>query len=266
MRTNRIFWGLVIILLGSLLLMQTLGILSWSVWTYFWPIFLILLGVWFILGPVLFKSDPETKHLAIPVENFTAAAIEIKHGAGRLTVDGGAGPSNLLDGDFVGGTQLSINRTGERALLKLAPDSNAFPWNVGASFGGFLWNVHLRPGIPLDLVFQTGAGESQLDFSDLIARSVVLETGASSTQVTLPSAAGSTRCEIRSGVASVVVRVPQGVAGRIHLQGGLMGEKIDKNRFPFNGTTYETPGFDTAANRVEIKVETGVGSIEIISL
>ena len=61
MRTNRIFWGLVIVLLGSLLLLQTLGILSWSAWTYFWPIFLILLGAWFILGPVLFKSDPETE-------------------------------------------------------------------------------------------------------------------------------------------------------------------------------------------------------------
>lgn len=266
MRTNRIFWGLIIVLLGSLLLMQTLGILSWSAWTYFWPIFLILLGGWFILGPVLFKSNPETKHLVIPVENFTAAAIEIKHGAGRLTVDGNAGPSNLLDGDFVGGTQLSLNRAGERAMLKLSPDSNAFPWNFGAGFGGFLWNIHMRPGIPLDFQFQTGAGESQLDFSNLIVRSIVLETGASSTQVTLPAAAGFTKCDIRSGAASIVVRIPQGVAGRIHLQGGLMGENIDKNRFPFNGTTYETPGFDSATNRAEIKVESGVGSIEIISL
>ena len=152
-------------------------------------------------------------------------------------MDGNAGPSNLLDGDFVGGTQLSLNRAGERAMLKLSPDSNAFPWNFGAGFGGFLWNIHMRPGIPLDFQFQTGAGESQLDFSNLIVHSIVLETGASL------NPGHPTRCgRIHKMRHSIRGSLDRGAyspgCGRANsdLQGGLMGENIDKNRFPFNGT------------------------------
>ena len=79
----------------------------------------------------------------------------------------------------------------------------------------------------------------------------------------LPARAGRSQVEVHAGAASVVMRVPQGVAGRIQMKSGLVGTKIDNNRFPFNGSVYETPGFDTAENRVEIMVEAGVGSIEI---
>jgi len=53
------------------------------------------------------------------------------------------------------------------------------------------------------------------------------------------------------------------VAGRIHIQSGLAGVSIDPNRFPRVDSGYETPGYETAANKAEIYVETGVASITI---
>ncbi|RJQ40691.1 MAG: hypothetical protein C4555_01090 [Dehalococcoidia bacterium] len=44
------FIGLVLLAIGVVALLTKLGVLSGSVWGYFWPIVLIALGLSFILG------------------------------------------------------------------------------------------------------------------------------------------------------------------------------------------------------------------------
>jgi hypothetical protein len=266
MKANRIFWGLIIVLLGVLLLLQTMGLLAWSAWSYFWPIFLILLGGWFILGPHLFKANLAPHSLSIPVETTQSAAVELKHGAGRLSVDGSAASGLLLEGDFVGEVTPRIQRNGDRTNVILQPSDNAGPWNFGGNFDGFNWNVRLNSEIPTDLTLRTGAGESKIDLRNLRLSGLTLETGMSATEIILPEKAAHTRVEIHSGMASVKLFVPQAVAARIRMQNGLMGEKIDQNRFPFNGQTYETPGYANAEHQVDIEVAAGVGSIDILSI
>jgi hypothetical protein len=264
MRTNRLFWGVVIILLGTLLLLQNLGLFVVNIWTFFWPLFLIVLGVWFILGPMISRRSKALQHLSVPLESARGAAIEFNHGAGRLRVNTMSTPGVLLEGDFVGGIKESVDFTGDQARIKLSADAEiafGFPWAGGHE--GFQWDVKLADHLPLDLVFNTGAGESQIDLYAAVVRSLVLKTGASSTVLTLPHRAGHTHVDVQAGAASVMVRVPEGVAGRIIMKSGLVGTKIDTNRFPLSETNYETPGFENAENRVEIRIEAGVGSIEI---
>lgn len=266
MRTNRVFWGLVVILLGTLLLLQTLGVLAWNAWTYFWPAFLILLGIWFLLGPRMARRNLETQHVSIPLDAASEASIEFNHGAGRLNVSSPAGMNALLEGDFVGGVKHSLQRSGSQARLKVSADPDfivGFPWVGGHE--GFRWDILLAENLPLDLVFNTGAGESQIDLRRTMLRSLDLKTGASSTTLTLPERAGHTRVKVQAGAAAVVLRVPEGVAARIIMNSGLVGTKIDTTRFPMRGANYESPDFESAANRVEITVEAGVGSIEIVT-
>jgi hypothetical protein len=266
MRTGRLFWGIVILLLGTLLLLQTLGLLAWSAWAYFWPFFLILLGVWFLLGPRIYGGKRETVNLNIPVEGAQEGVVEFNHGAGRLRVGGGASPADLLDGTFVGGVAHAVDRQAGRARVKLSADAGfmvGFPWSAGPE--GFRWDVNLSETVPLELVFHTGAGESVLNLRDLLINTLRLETGASSTEITLPARAGFTKVDVRAGAASVVIRFPAGVAGRIHMRSGLVGTNIDTARFPMSGNTYESPDYESAPNRAEIVVEAGAGSIEIVA-
>lgn len=47
------FWPIFLIILGILLLLNNLGILSWDIWNNlwkFWPLFLILIGLEMLLG------------------------------------------------------------------------------------------------------------------------------------------------------------------------------------------------------------------------
>ena len=46
-RRSGLFWGLVLIILGALLLVQQyLGI---NVWQYFWPVMIVAFGLWLII-------------------------------------------------------------------------------------------------------------------------------------------------------------------------------------------------------------------------
>lgn len=128
---------------------------------------------------------------------------------------------------------------------------------------GYEWNLALAGGIPIHLKLETGASESNLDLHDLLVTEVVVSTGASSTGMTLPAQAGTTRVRVSSGAASVRIYLPEGVGGRIRVQSGLAGIRIDPVRFPNNGSTYESAGYESAANKADIFIETGVGSVDI---
>ncbi len=66
MHRNRLFWGLVLILLGTLFLLQTMGVLAWSVWAYFWPLVLILLGAWILRAPTGSGKKRPSKQKRLP--------------------------------------------------------------------------------------------------------------------------------------------------------------------------------------------------------
>jgi hypothetical protein len=136
------------------------------------------------------------------------------------------------------------------------------PWNRG--WAGMLdWDFTVNPSIPLTLRLETGASETRLSLADVQVRDLKVQTGASSTVIELPARAGYTRLTVEAGAASVKIRVPPEVAAAIQAKSALAGINVDKVRFPHGGGGWRSPNYDAAANKVEIFVETGVGSIDI---
>ena len=138
----------------------------------------------------------------------------------------------------------------------------ASPW-MWRSRGTLDWTVRLSEQVPLSLDLEGGASDTRLDLSDLHVTDLRVQTGASSSEITLPASAGHTKAAISSGAASVRVRVPEGVAARVQVSGGMADIQVDKNRFPRVGDVYQSEDYATAENKVDIDVETGVGSISV---
>ncbi len=90
-----------------------------------------------------------------------------------------------------------------------------------------------------------------------------LDTGASSSRIILPAKAGYTLVDIDAGAATVEITVPEGVAASIKVEAALMKKTIDEKRFPYNGERYLSPDYETAENKVEIKIDSAVGSVSI---
>lgn len=264
MKRSALFFGTMIILLGVVLLGINLGVVDHRIWRYFWPLVLVLLGVWFLLGPYLSKGTLESVERSIPLMNDTEAEIQFNYGAGRMFVGSGAKPNELLSGSFTGGITEELHRNNGKAFLKInTPTDFIFPGAWVAGHQGFNWNVKLTNEIPLHLRIHSGACEARLDLTDLKVTELNIETGASSTDVKLPQNAGFTRVVVKSGAAEVKLHIPQGVAASIRESSGLSGINVDTNRFPQDGHAYQSVDYNTAANKVEISYEGGVGSVDI---
>ncbi len=50
MNAAKIFWGLVFIVLGTLLILSTLGYLPWGYWWKLWPLVFVFLGILILLS------------------------------------------------------------------------------------------------------------------------------------------------------------------------------------------------------------------------
>jgi hypothetical protein len=267
MRQGRVFWAVVLILLGFMFLATNLGIFNINVWRLFWPVFLILLGVWFLLGNVLGTGKMVMEEESVELGEAESASIIIKHGAGRLSLRGSASTGKLVEGKFANGLDANLKREGGRIQAVLQPESRAFPemffpgnWISGK---GLSWDFSLTKEIPLDLVFEIGAVDARLDLSELQVKDLVIKTGASSTTVQLPTGAGLTHVKVEAGAASLVLEVPEGVAARIESESGLASISIDQNRFPKINGVYQSSDYESTPNKVDIRLESGVASIEI---
>jgi len=103
-----------------------------------------------------------------------------------------------------------------------------------------------------------------LDLADLQVKELEIETGASSTRLILPAGAGHTRASVACGAGAVDVRVPSGVAARVRVQTTLAEVKVDRRRFPMaTSGAYESPEYETAANKVDLVVDANLGSAQV---
>jgi hypothetical protein len=266
MGLNKWFWAIILIALGVVLLLANLGLIS-DAWTVFWPVAIVLLGVWFLVGAFSWgrrSRNVTTEKVAIPLAGATSARIRVNHGAGRLLVSGHAQPGELVNGEFSGGLDWRFGRRNGELDVRMRVPYQGWSWGWGWGGGGFLdWTYALSSEVPLDLRFETGAGQARIDLSETRTAFLRLDTGASSTEVTLPANGGLTQVRVHAGAASVSIHVPTGVAARIRFRGGLASISVDRNRFPRAHGEYRSPDYDAAANRADIDVEAGMGSVHV---
>jgi hypothetical protein len=75
---------------------------------------------------------------------------------------------------------------------------------------------------------------------------------------------GVSLLDVEAGAASVNIRVPEGTAARIRAEQGVNSVKVDTTRFPrLDSGLYQSPNFDTAVDRAEINIESGLGSVTV---
>ena len=265
MRNRGLLWGLLVLLAGVLFLLDNLGFLPISAWSLIFPVALIMIGLWFLLGPLVFRQVVETRSLSIPLDGITEARMKIRHGGGELNISSTPEGMNLLEGIFSGGVDEKVNRTGAVANVKLRmPEMDWWGFPSAFPHKGLRWDITLNRGITYSLDLKTGASKSRLDLLDMIVTDIRLETGASDTEIFLPEQPGYSKADFHFGSARVDLHVPKNVAAKIQIKGALMNtEEIDKNRFPLSDEGYCSPDYANATNKIDIFIEAGVGKVVI---
>lgn len=263
MSRDNAFWGSILLVLGALLLASNFGIITFQ-WNYVWPLLLIAVGAYILIGGSSQSRAGEPTHVSIPLEGATEANIKLEHGAGKINISGAASKNELLSGEFEA-MRLHTSRSGSKLKATLSTSVEdtflAFmPWNW---HGNHAWDFSLNPDVPTTLRLESGASENRFDLSQTKVTKLVIETGASSTEVIMPKKAGYTDAKISGGAASFEVEIPKGVAARIRVDSGLGSVDVDEERFPRRGKSYQSEDYETAANQVDLKLEVGVSSVKV---
>ena len=134
-RRGSLFWGILLVLLAALLLLRQMGIISGDIFGYFWPLVIILFGIWLIFG--FFnrrgRRPVEGEQVSIPLEGATSAYIKIDHGAGRVNLRAGTAAGELLNGIFGGGMETKTKVTDGRLEVKMRTPRQFWTWWPGDS-------------------------------------------------------------------------------------------------------------------------------------
>lgn len=283
--------GIILLIVGIILLLQTTGIIPWTLWFHlwrFWPVLLIAVGVHLILGrrmPVVaalavglllagsagaayafaVQDEPpglQTVEVNEPLDNLEAADVRMVFGAGELRL--GSLPedsTSLIEGTLrTPGGEAEVTLTSDNGRGSLVVEHGARRWFPGTRAAN--WDVSLSRTPALSLDVDGGAASMNLDLRDLRVDRLDLDVGAADVQLTLPSQ-GETAAAVRAGAANVDVTVPEGVATRITRESGLASFDIDTGRFPRDGNVYESPDYDTAEHRVDLVIQVGASSVTV---
>jgi hypothetical protein len=257
---GNIFWGVILIVLAALLLLSQNGLISGSIFNYFWPLAIIALGVWLIIGFFTRNRTVEGKNFSMPLEGAASAYVKLNHAAGRLNMHSGAETGELFHGTFGGGLYTNSHRENDRLDVKIRTPQQFWAWWPGESLD---WDISLNRDVPISLKIDSGASASVLDLSDLKVTDLDIDTGASSTELTLPANAGNTHVDIDTGASSLKVTVPAGVAASIRVKSGIASVNVNSRFARIDGNLYRSDDYNTASNRVDMTIDAGVGSIEV---
>jgi hypothetical protein len=262
MKRNQLVWGVILLLAGGLMLANEMKITlpnGKPLMDIFWPLVLILGGVWILFG-VFYRGKVEMENASIDLQGATSAKVRIDHGAGELKIHSGANGSEFMRGSFMGGLDHRSNRNGDQLEVKMKPAQD-----MGFPLGGRIqldWDAAFNADIPIAFDMNIGAVKATLDLRDMKLTNLDLDTGASETQIFLP-ALGRFSVDLDCGAASVVVTIPEGLSARIRSTVVAGDLSIDKNRFPRSGNYYQSPDFDSAPNTVGMTIDAGAASIKI---
>ncbi|MDE3090157.1 MAG: hypothetical protein KGJ80_12310 [Chloroflexota bacterium] len=287
---------LILITIGVLFLLANLGMLPLTFWEIayrFWPLILILIGLeiifgrrsmigalivvvlWLALvGGVLWLSfaggglvpaaATQTDQISQALGDIKSASVDLNAGISTMNVTAlAADTTDLVQGTYRHGDSTraskSYNVAGSEGHLALGEDG--VNW---APFGGSSsrWDLALNSSIPIALSVDGGAGRANLDLAGLNVPSISIDAGVGSMSITTPKA-GATLLRVNGGVGSVTVTIPNGVGARIRVSGGLGGVHISESRFQKFGDVYQSADYATAASKIDIEIDGGVGNTTV---
>lgn len=299
-----VFWPLLLIALGIVFLLSNFGAISgisWLAVASLWPLLLILIGLdvafarrWPLpalaaevlviaaglallayspnLSPGIYVftdgDGPGVADVTVPRGNTTELALSLNAGATRsYHVTGGA--TALVEAHSAN-PNLRVRVSGtSRPIVRLDQVSSGFLRPVDSD------DIQIRvpSDLPTSITINVGAGDFDIDLSDVRLTDARVNLGASSMRFVLPKpTTGNVDIRLNGGASTITVVVPDGVEARIATTGGFLSLRSDNTRLGTDGatggciacgSTIETSGYSSASNRVTVTISAGASSIVV---
>ena len=123
-------------------------------------------------------------------------------------------------------------------------------------------NMRLNSNPEWEIKAEAGAAELNFDLSKFKIRKVELDGGAASFRLKLGSPLAVTDVDVQTGVSSVEISIPQNAACSIETDSGLSNNQFDGFSKSADND-YQTPGYSTAKNKIQIHISGGLSDFKV---
>lgn len=293
--------GLILIGIGLLFLLNTLGIATFRLWyllSRFWPVILILIGLniilkktklWWLVpilifiliigavlmpGPVLRRF--ETGSFTFYLNDQNRAVIysedrELDSELEKLNVDLKYG-ANLLDLGRINNNDdlydINLDYRGERPNIYYNRSNNSAGLQieqakkVNIGRGSEKWRVNLTNRVPLDINIRAGAGDIMLDLEDLRVENLDIDAGLGQINIRFPDYNNET--EISAGAGNIKLVIPAKTAFRIETNTVLNNINFKEvGLIKVDDDVYQSKNYGEVENLIKIKISTSIGNIKV---
>ena len=187
-----------------------------------------------------------------------AGRLEFRRGAARVTLSADPAMHELYRAQF-DGSPPDIHVEGGTVSVEYPRRFRAFDWRRAAV------RLTLNGSIPWSIEVRGGLANMEADLTRLQLRSFDMTGGAANIDVTLPRPQGTVPVRLSGGAAGIAFHRPAGVPVGARLTGGAAKLQFDRQQLgAFGGLTrLETPGFEVAADRYDIRITGGASTVTI---
>jgi hypothetical protein len=280
--------------LGVIFMLSNFGQLAVSGWTMLWniwPVFLVAIGldimfgrrsllagilaavlvitllggfIWYF-GSVLAGEGLSVDAFEQPLEGAKRAEITIEPLVGNLALSALSDSNNLLEGElkqYQGKEIAQAYRVMDQVGFFTIASSDGtitFPSSPGPAGS---WNLDLTPQIPLDLSVETIVGNINISAQDLTLSSLSTSVVIGETYVFLPER-GDFDAKIDGVIGRITIYVPDSMEISINSEVGILNVKVPED-YSEQGSSYFSPGYNAAENKVRIDVSQVIGQVTVI--
>jgi hypothetical protein len=295
MKTSRLFWGLFLLTIGVLVLLEKTGVFvaQWTVAWKFWPVALIFWGIALLIGGNIIRLvaaavaalvlgfvlvslfnmtwfDGEWNNAPITEtqemnESFDPsikqATFTMESGAGSFSIgDTTAQLVNIKTESSFGTYRLERDQDAQGVRVSLELDGNHAAWPPGRIRNQV--QVALNTAPVWDVRLDVGATKLNCDLQAFRVNRLQVNAGAASIHLTLGDRQPETSVEIDAGASSIVLRVPTSAGCEVHLDAPMSSKKLPGFTMEGEGR-YVTDNFESATQKVHVGVDAGVSSVKV---
>ncbi len=293
--TSRMINGLVLLVVGAILLMNTTGYLPWTIWNAtlaYWPVIVIGLGLQIALGRwkfpgialamvailILAAMNPYAGP-ALPrqTEGSKRWSVPLKLSTSRLELSLQA-PS--LELTAKGDNSLNATQPGNAMSAELSWDKYQPQWSSqdvsetlrtsikslieSPDAGRQYWDLALNPSLAMSMSVSGGVSNLTLDMSSVYLDNLNVASGVAKVDLTLGLSGKETRVTVTGGVGNVSLSLPEAVGIRITLTGPLsVMNDFSKQGLSKTGNVWTTPDYANASTKIDLSMTCGTGKVTL---
>lgn len=296
MRTHQLFWGILFLTLGTLILLNNVTNFNMD-WYYvwnFWPLILVILGLYFfvkgstyrwiavvvisfMIGFMLFAAyksitgffyytdyddDYEAELYEVPFsDSLKKAYLNVDAAAGKIMLTDTTGQLVSINKKGTLGEYIFMNNIDEgEANISLEMQDRHFRFRKG--FMKNLIDMELNTKPAWDIQFHAGAASLNLDLTPYIVENISFETGAASIDVKVGDRSDYTRVGVESGVSKIRINIPKTSGCEINSRTDFVNKEFNGFR-KIDNETYRTPDYNNASKKIMIDLQADVSSVTV---